>query len=149
MRCDVSAAGTALPALPVPVLLSPDPLRLARFYVHVLEFDLLQHIVGVFASLRCGSLPLQIWGRHDARPACTRILLETGDASIFEVHQQLMRTAPALVEPSSPRLMPWGAWQLRMTDIDGNQLLFIQSPQCARVGGIDGEEASPRSTGDG
>lgn len=128
MRCDVVAAEAALPGMPVPVLLSPDPLRLARFYVHVLEFELLQHIVGVFASLRCGAFRLQIWGRQDARPACTRILLEDGDASIFDVHRHLMRTAPALVDTPSPRRMPWGAWQWRLTDIDGNQLLFIQWP---------------------
>jgi hypothetical protein len=148
MRCDLAAAGGALPTLPVPVLLSPDPLRLARFYVHVLEFELVQHIVGVFASLRGGALPLQIWGRQDAKPGCTRILLETGDTSIFEVHRQLVRTAPALLDASSPQLMPWGARQLRMTDIDGNQLLFIQWPECARVADTDGQGTSPHSRGD-
>ena len=137
MRCDVAAAEAALPTMGVPVLLSPDPLRLARFYVHVLEFELLQHIVGVFAALRCGSLPLQVWGRPDAKPACTRILLETGDACIFDIHRRLMRTAPALVDAPSPQRMAWGAWRLRLTDIDGNQLLFMQWPEGARIEGPD------------
>lgn len=133
MRADVAATVAALPTFPVPVLLSPDPLRLARFYVHVLEFELVQHIAGVFAALRCGVLPLQIWGRADAKPACTRVLLESGDASIFDVHRHLARTAPALLDAPSPQRTPWGAWHLRLTDIDGNQLLFIQWPESARV----------------
>ena len=137
MRCDLAAAGSALPTLPVPVLLTPDPLRLARFYVDVLEFELLQHIVGVFAALRCGSLPLQVWGRQDARPACTRVLLEDGDMSIFELHRRLMRTAPALVDSHAPQSTPWGAWQFRLTDLDANQLLFMQWPREAAPTGSD------------
>lgn len=142
MRCDLGVGGTALPTLPVPVLLTPNPLRLARFYVHALEFELLQHIVGVFASLRRGSLPLQVWGREDAKPACTRVLLEDGDVSIFKIHQQLMRTAPALLDSPWPRAMPWGAWQFRLTDIDANQLLFMQWPEGARLAAGDDQAPS-------
>lgn len=136
MRCDVALDGRALPTQPVPVLLSADPLRLARFYVHALEFELLQHIAGVFASLRSGALPLQVWGRHDAQPARTCITLEEQDASIFDVHRQLLRVAPALLDTPSPRRTAWGPWQFCLTDIDANQLLFLQwSPRERRTGG--------------
>ncbi|HEX7892205.1 MAG TPA: hypothetical protein VF522_22840 [Ramlibacter sp.] len=110
----------------VPVVLTADPLRLARFYVHALEFELAQHIVGVFASLRSASFPLQVWGRRDARPARTRIVLEEGDAPIFDIHRHLWRVAPALLDGSSPQRTCCGAWQFRLTDIDGNQLVFMQ-----------------------
>lgn len=126
MKCDVALAGTALPTLPVPVLLTPDPLRLARFYVHALEFELAQHIVGVFASLRSACFPLQVWGRQDARPARTQVVLEEGDAPIFDVHRHLLRVAPALLDTPSLRRTSWGAWQFCLTDIDGNQLRFMQ-----------------------
>lgn len=126
MRCQATFGGTELPVLPSPVLLSRDPLRLARFYVHALEFELVQHIVGVFASLRSGALPLQVWGRQDACPGRTSVLLEPGDACIFTMHRQLMRVAPALLDSRLPRRMPGGGWQFRLTDIDGNQLLFEQ-----------------------
>lgn len=126
MKCELAFAGAGLPTLPCPVLLSRDPVRLARFYIHALEFELVQHIVGVFACLRSAALPLQIWGRHDARPGRTSVILEQDDASIFDVHRQLMRVAPALLDSRSPRAMAWGAWQFGLTDIDGNQLLFVQ-----------------------
>lgn len=132
MRCDLSFDGEALPTLPMPVLFTPDPLRLARFYVHALEFELVQHIVGVFAALRSGSLPLQVWGRQDARPTRTRVILEEGDASVFDVHGQLMRVAPALLDTPAPRRMPWGAWQFCLTDIDANRLVFVQPERPAR-----------------
>jgi hypothetical protein len=126
MKCGLSFAGAELPTLPCPVLLSRDPLRLARFYIHALEFELVQHIVGVFASLRSAALPLQVWGRQDARPGRTNVILEQDDPSIFDVHRQLLRVAPALLDSRSPRRMPWGAWQFGLTDIDGNQLQFVQ-----------------------
>jgi hypothetical protein len=129
MRCDLAVGATALPTMPVPVLVTADPLRLARFYVHALEFELVQHIVGVFASLRSGSLPLQLWGRKDAPPARARILLESGDPSIFDLHRRLMRVAPALVDARTPRRTVWGVWQFCLTDIDGNRLEFIEWPQ--------------------
>lgn len=126
MKCELAFAGAGLPTLPCPVLLSRDPLRLARFYIHALEFELVQHIVGAFASLRSAALPLQVWGRRDAHPGRTTVVLEQGDASIFDVHRQLVRVAPALLDSRSPRPMAWGAWQFGLTDIDGNQLLFVQ-----------------------
>lgn len=132
MKCDLALAGARLPTLPVPLLLSTDPLRLARFYVHVLEFELAQHIVGVFAFLRSGTLPLQVWGSADARPGRSRILLEPGDPSIFDVHRQLARVAPALVDARAPRRHAWGAWQFCLTDIDGNRLEFLQWPEGLR-----------------
>lgn len=129
MRCDVALAGTALPPLPFPTLFSPDPSRLARFYAHALDFQILQHIPGVCAFLRSGTLPLQIWGRKDAQPACAHVTLEEDDASIFDIHTELLRAAPSLVDGSSPRAMPWGAWQSCLTDIDGNRLVFTQWPR--------------------
>lgn len=134
MRCELALAGSLLPTQPVPVLLTRDPLRLARFYVHALEFELVQHIVGVFASLRSGSLPLQVWGRQDAQPTRTHVTLEEGDASIFDVHRQLQRVAPALLDTPVPRRTQWGPWQFCLTDIDGNRLLFQQWGEPGRRG---------------
>lgn len=125
--------GTALPTQSVPVLFSPDPVRLARFYAYALEFQITQHIVGVFALLRSPALPLQIWGRRDAKPTCTQVILEEGDPTIFDVHRQLARVAPALIDAQRPMRTPWGAWQFGMTDIDANQLLFMQWGPCPRA----------------
>lgn len=145
MRCELTYGATELPTLSHPVLLSPDPLRLARFYVHALEFELVQHIVGVFAALRSGALPLQVWGRQDARPGRTSVLLEHGDASIFDLHRQLMRVAPALLDTRLPRRMPWGAWQFCLTDIDGNQLQFSQWREHDQAGAPGDRDAGLRA----
>lgn len=126
MRCDVSVAGSVLPPLPVPVLLTPEPSRLARFYVHALEFEMVQHIAGVFALLRSGTFSLQVWGRRNAPPSRSRVTLDEGDASIFDVHRQLVRVAPALLDAPSPQRTPWGAWRFALTDIDANRLEFTQ-----------------------
>lgn len=135
MRCDIALAGTPLPTQLVPVLLSRDPLRLARFYVHALEFELVQHIVGVFACLRSAALPLQVWGRQDAQPTRAHVTLEEGDASIFDVHRQLQRVAPALLDTPTPRQVHWGPWQFCLTDIDGNRLVFQQWGERGRRAG--------------
>lgn len=125
MRCETASPGLSLPALPVPLLVTREPGRLALFYAGVLGLDLVHHVPGAFAFLRGGGLALQLWGRPDAAPGCASVTLEDGDASIFEIHANLARAAPALLD-GSPRRMPWGGWQFRLSDIDGNRLVFLQ-----------------------
>ena len=122
----MALAGTVLPPLPFPTLFSSDPSRLARFYAHVLDFQILQHIPGVCAFLRSASLPLQVWGRRDAQPGHSHVTLEASDPSIFDIHRELMRAAPSLVDERTPRVTLWGARQFCLTDIDGNRIVFTQ-----------------------
>ena len=144
----MALAGTAVPPLPFPTLFSVDPSRLARFYAHALDFQILQHIPGVCAFLRNGTLPLQVWGRQDARPSCAHVTLDApDDPSIFDIHGELMRAAPALVDVRSPRAMPWGAWQFCLTDIDGNRLTFTQWPRALRRKGARSTPSSAPASG--
>jgi hypothetical protein len=44
---------------------------------------------------------------------------------IFQLHARPARHARALLD-APPQLRPWGAWEFRLTDIDGNRLVFVQ-----------------------
>lgn len=150
MKCDLSLGGAALPTLPLPVLVSPQPLRLVRFYVHALEFQLHQHIPGVFAALSSGLLPLQVWGRRDARRSRACVTLEPGDPSVFDLHRQLRRVGPALLDGPSPRALGPHGWQFLLTDIDGNQLVFTQWGRHGRAADLQrrrGEDGAVRDAG--
>jgi hypothetical protein len=53
------------------------------------------------------------------------LALDEPGQCIFQLHARPARHARALLD-APPQLRPWGAWEFRLTDIDGNRLVFVQ-----------------------
>lgn len=115
-----------LPAMAIPVLRTPKLARTLAHYCDALGFTLAQQVPGVLALVRHGPLCLQLWqSAQAAEPAHCRIVLDGGCADIFDCHRRLARHARQALD-GVPALRPWGAWEFRLTDGEGNRLVFAQ-----------------------
>lgn len=135
---------------------TPDLGRAVADYTQVLGFECRQHIPGVFALVVHGPLQVQLWacgaapGRWERptpgdqgfvpahhrvevahihalhaslrtavlRPCCTRV----GGCAPLHAHR---------LHGSAPCWQPWGAWELALSDVDGNVLHLVErEPSC-------------------
>ncbi len=98
-------------------------------YRDVMGFSVCQHIPGVLAVLRLGSLRLHLWQRaaptltlHPGKPVtCYRVPCE----SVFDLYKSLANRVPERIA-AAPTLKPWGAWECEVRDGDGNVLRLVQ-----------------------
>lgn len=115
-----SVANVRTPCLP----------RALANYTQALGFACRQLVPGVFARLSHGPLCVQLWacgatpgrwercdgGQQPFEPAHHRVEV----AGIHALHRSLR-----VPDSAAPEWQPWGAWEARLTDIDGNVLHLI------------------------
>ncbi len=121
---------------------TPDLARALADYTGAMGFDCQQHVPGVFARLRHGPLCVQLWacgaapGRFEKPSAAQRPFepahLRVEVAGLHALHRRLRDAvrSPAdgrteRLEAQAPEWQPWGAWEARLRDVDGNVLHLI------------------------
>jgi hypothetical protein len=109
----------------IPIVRTTHLRRLVVFYVEALGFRVLQEVPHVVALLAHGRLRLQLWQSDFAGSRCA-ITLDGAGATIFDVHTRLAKVGRHLLSGNAPQLKPWGAWEFTLTDLDANQLVFLQ-----------------------
>ncbi|WP_066272997.1 hypothetical protein [Hydrogenophaga palleronii] len=134
---------------------TPDLHRAVADYTTVLGFACRQHIHGVFALVVHGPLQVQLWacaarpgrwerptpgdrgfvpGHHRVEVPRIHVLHASLRAAVlrpWRCGQGACKPAHALqFEGEVPRWQPWGAWELSLTDVDGNVLQLIDRAAC-------------------
>ncbi len=138
-------------SMPVVNVRTPCLSRAVADYTQVLGFECLQQVPSVYARLVHGPLDVQLWacgatpGRWERAstahmpfaPAHHRVEI----AGIHALHDRLRKTllapcrtslagcmplhAHRLLDAAAPQWQPWGAWEVRVRDVDGNVLHLI------------------------
>jgi hypothetical protein len=129
---------------------TPCLARAVADYTQVLGFECLQQVPGVYARLVHGPLCVQLWacgavpGRWE-RVSPQHKAFEPGHhrVEIVGIHALHERLRKALLAPcrtslagrtalhahrldaTTPEWQPWGAWEARVQDVDGNVLHLI------------------------
>jgi catechol 2,3-dioxygenase-like lactoylglutathione lyase family enzyme len=109
----------------IPIVRTAHLPRLVAFYVEALGFRLVQQVPHVVALLACGPVRLQLWQSPCAGGRCV-LTLDGAGGNVFAVHAHLRRLGRHLLSGNGPELKPWGAWEFTLTDLDANQLVFMQ-----------------------
>ena len=129
---------------------TPDLQRAVADYTGVLGFECLQHIPGVCALVAHGPLQVQLWassatpgrwerptpgdrgfvpGHHRVEVPRIHVLHASLRAAVLRPCRTGLGGCKPLhahrFEGEAPRWQPWGAWELTLTDIDGNSLHLI------------------------
>lgn len=105
-------------------------------YTQVLGFDVVQHIPGVYARLVHGPLCVQLWacgatpGRWESAAAPHKPFApghhRVEIVGIHALHERLRKGLHAhRLDAAAPEWQPWGAWEARVQDADGNVLHLI------------------------